>query len=348
MPRISIIIPTLNRAVLLPQTLDSLQRQTFPDWEAIVVDDGSTDGTEMLMQQRVAADARIRYAPRSLERSGASVCRNLGTRLAHSDYLIFLDSDDYLAPTCLANRYACMEAHPELDFGVFQTLLFRDRPGDLRKIWNVPTARNDLDRFFSGDFPWTTTGPMWRRQALESIGGWDETLPSWQDLDLHVRALIQQFNYRWFGYPDNFWRVPHPGSIGCDQFSREHMRSHEDWLIRLRHQLMAKNLFTRERQWVIGGMYFWLMDHWAMKQCPLEAEALWKTGLELQLMSPSVYQQGRWIIWVSCFLHLPWIVRRMIRRLLREYYKLAWPPGLCWDMAPTWRQSLPANVEIPV
>jgi glycosyltransferase involved in cell wall biosynthesis len=75
-PVISVIIPTFNRSKLLQQALDSLQKQTFKDWEALVVDDGSEDDTEEKVLRMGKADTRIRYIKRTITPSGYSVCRN--------------------------------------------------------------------------------------------------------------------------------------------------------------------------------------------------------------------------------------------------------------------------------
>ena len=77
-PLVSVITPTRNRVEAAPETLDSVAAQTLPDWEHLVVDDGSDDGTAELMAARAAADPRVRYIVRQGPCSGANVCRNLG------------------------------------------------------------------------------------------------------------------------------------------------------------------------------------------------------------------------------------------------------------------------------
>ena len=105
LPAISVVIPTLNRSELLQSTLSSLQSQTFGDWEAWVVDDGSTDDTADRVSQMIELDSRIHYIRRPEGKSGAPVCRNLGTEVAQGRYIIYLDSDDYLAATAFEKRF---------------------------------------------------------------------------------------------------------------------------------------------------------------------------------------------------------------------------------------------------
>ena len=109
MPHVSVIIPCFNREGLLPETLDSISAQTFSDWEAIVVDDGSTDGSLSIARDYARRDARFRALCGDGERKGANRCRNKGLAESKGDYLIFLDSDDVLASTCLENRVVAMD-----------------------------------------------------------------------------------------------------------------------------------------------------------------------------------------------------------------------------------------------
>ncbi|PSO91368.1 MAG: hypothetical protein BRC43_01325 [Cyanobacteria bacterium QS_3_48_167] len=65
-----------------------------------------------------------------------------------------------MAPWALLNRFEQMEQRPELDFGIFPCVLFREQPGDLKLLWNDDTGADDIDRFLTLDIPWQTTSPM--------------------------------------------------------------------------------------------------------------------------------------------------------------------------------------------
>jgi glycosyltransferase involved in cell wall biosynthesis len=108
----SVIIPTYNRAALLCTALDSVFAQTFTDYEVIVVDDGSTDGTAAMV---ASYGGRVRYFQQ--QNKGPGAARNLGAQHATGEYLAFLDSDDLWFPwTLLAritismilNNYRCL------------------------------------------------------------------------------------------------------------------------------------------------------------------------------------------------------------------------------------------------
>ena len=94
---VSIIIPCYNQADYLPETLESIIQQTYPDWEAIIVNDGSPDNTEEIALQYTQKDSRFKYYKK--ENGGLSSARNYGIHRANGKYIIPLDSDDLIAPT---------------------------------------------------------------------------------------------------------------------------------------------------------------------------------------------------------------------------------------------------------
>jgi hypothetical protein len=95
----SIIVPIYNREACIHLAIESVIAQTYPSWELLLVDDGSTDQTEEICRRYAAEDTRIRYLRK--ENGGVSSARNLGLAKMSGEYLLFLDSDDALAQTCL-------------------------------------------------------------------------------------------------------------------------------------------------------------------------------------------------------------------------------------------------------
>ena len=189
-PKISVIIPNFNRGDLLEETLESLVRQDYQNWEAIVVDDGSTDSSEQIAGTFSVKDSRITFFKRDRNPSGAPTSRNIGISLAKGDFLIFLDSDDLLAPKALSQRANAIIHEPIFDFWVFPILMFRNSPGDASTLWNIDNGKSDLHRFLILDAPWQTSGPIWKKEAVLTIGGFTEGLACWQDVDFHLKALI--------------------------------------------------------------------------------------------------------------------------------------------------------------
>ena len=328
LPAISVIIPTLNRSGLLQSTLSSLQGQTFSDWEAWVVDDGSTDDTCDRVSQIIELDPRIHYVHRSEEKAGAPVCRNLGTRLSEGKYIIYLDSDDYLAAAALEKRFECMEAHPDLDFGVFPCILFRQQTNDMKVLLNIESDVNDLDRFLAHDEPWQTMCPIWRRDAVIKLGLWNEGLQVFQDTELHFRAVAQGLHYRRFDYPDCFWRMLHNNRVSGSEFLISRLNSHSHLFKSMTETLREQGLLTSERCATLGGLYFSYTDHWSYYGHRAIAQSFWAECYDRRLISATVYRMGAFYATLSNTTRLPFTLRRILRRLLRTLFKLTWHPNL--------------------
>ena len=104
---ISIVIPTYNRAHVLPRAIDSIIAQTYSNWELIIVDDGSHDDTEELVAEYMSKEPRIKFFKRPSNRlRGGNACRNIGAEHSAGEYITYLDSDDYYFPNRLL---ACAE-----------------------------------------------------------------------------------------------------------------------------------------------------------------------------------------------------------------------------------------------
>src|SRR5579863_7279546 len=109
---VSIIIPTFNRAYCIRHTVDSVVAQTHANWEVLIVDDGSTDGTRELIASTYSHDPRIRYLYQP--NAGVSHARNTGIAESHGEFVAFLDSDDVWKPWKLAVQLACLAGQPEI------------------------------------------------------------------------------------------------------------------------------------------------------------------------------------------------------------------------------------------
>jgi glycosyltransferase involved in cell wall biosynthesis len=317
-PLVSIVIPTKDRADLLRQTLDSVRNQSCSAWECHVVDDGSRDETEQLVQNLAAEDHRFHCHRRPPGRGGASACRNHGLGFSSGEYVIFLDSDDLLAPQCVANRAAAMEADRSLDFAVFGIELFRDTPGDLGLGFNAPSDRDDLLRFLSLDSVWQTMGLIWRRKALKRLGPWDEGLLSFQDWELHVRALATGLCYRKFKQRDCFCRVGFGReTISARIYSADHLRSHIQLLDKVRLALRASDHLDGADRHALAGLYVWLAYKLRSSGARNEAAKLWHLCLEHRLINRFAWLEGQ--------AYLAAQPSRVMRTAMRFYLRLRWP-----------------------
>jgi glycosyltransferase involved in cell wall biosynthesis len=184
---ISIIIPTYNRARLLRETVESVFAQTYQDWELLVIDDGSTDGSRTYLE--MLAHPRLR--PVLLAHSGNPArVRNAGLRAARGSYVAFLDSDDLWHPEKLALQIEDMHAHPECGWSHTGLALVDERGQEIPPVGGrrLPAARGwILEALITGRAIAATSAMLVRRQLLQRVGDFDESLPVCEDIDLFFR-----------------------------------------------------------------------------------------------------------------------------------------------------------------
>jgi glycosyltransferase involved in cell wall biosynthesis len=212
-PRVSIITPAFNAARFLRDTIESVLRQTFDDWELLVVDDGSTDETVPIIESFVARDARIRQLRQA--NAGPAAARNHGMRAARGAFFAFLDSDDRWLPEFLEHQLEVFARHPDTALvtanayylGGPHNGLPRRRPME----GNPVLALEEIILNDSAVFIMT----VFRREVFEEIGGLDETQWTSEDYDFWLRAAIAGFVFRVSTKPLALYRR-HEGSLSTD------------------------------------------------------------------------------------------------------------------------------------
>ncbi|MBP92713.1 MAG: hypothetical protein CMC55_01200 [Flavobacteriaceae bacterium] len=189
-PLVSIIIPTYNRAHLLGETLDSVLAQTYPNWECLVVDDGSTDGTAELLNHYIAKDSRFHYHKRpDSHLAGGNGARNYGFELSSGDYIQWFDSDDLMLPTKLELKLDAILEH-DVDFVVCENAeIFSRHPYKVKKRWLIQTEGNVLLNHLKGRVAFTTAGPLFRKSFLKDKPLFDERVLISQEWEFFSRLL---------------------------------------------------------------------------------------------------------------------------------------------------------------
>ncbi len=193
-PRISAVITTYNRADLVRRAIDSALAQDAADFEVIVVDDGSTDGTREAL---AGYGDGIRYV--WTENSGAGASRNTGLGLARGEYVAFLDSDDEWRPQALSSMAAALDRFGEEYGACFADCIAMGDPSRTRSFFEEtgfgpgPGASRIEDAIacvMRPKMPMLIIAMMFRRSLLERIGGLDPGLRVAQDTDLFFRAAL--------------------------------------------------------------------------------------------------------------------------------------------------------------
>jgi len=205
---ISVIIPVFNRVNVLEETLNSILSQTYSNWECILIDDGSTDESLLLVEKYVHLDNRFRVFERPKTRTkGPSTCRNIGLEKVKGNYVFFLDSDDLLASFCLEDRYNAFSVYPEADFLVFDMGIFEKDIPVIKKTKLI--KRNDeewISNFIQLKGSWQTTAPIYKTDFVKKIGGFCEQILIFEDFEIALRALQNSTNYYVFTNIDYFYR----------------------------------------------------------------------------------------------------------------------------------------------
>lgn len=196
-PIISIILPTYNRADLIPRAIQSVLAQTFPHFELVIIDDGSTDETEKVVSQ--FSDSRIRYFWQ--ENQERSIARNHGLALSQGKLISFLDSDDEFLPGKLEAQVNILNNSPAVGITIGGRILVDSSGNTISSIH--PWGSYSEDTLSSSLKPWLLSGPacigseLVRREWLEKIGGFDTDLKMIEDVDLWFRLMKNGCKMKW-------------------------------------------------------------------------------------------------------------------------------------------------------
>lgn len=203
MAKVSVIIPTRNRAHFLKQAIDSVLAQTFTDYEIIVVDDGSTDATKEALKEY---GGKIRYF---FKVSGcAAVTRNFALSQSRGEYIAFLDDDDIWLPNKLEVQMNILESNPDLGFLSHQASFTDETAKAITGQWQKKASTSES---FAGLYEESfihTSSIVIRKQLLEQAGGFDESLLTTEDYDLWLR-LSKICKFKYFYTPLTLYRM-HP------------------------------------------------------------------------------------------------------------------------------------------
>jgi len=184
MPIISIIIPVYNRAKVILNTLDSIAAQTFKDWECLLVDDFSTDDSWEILTEYAEKDERFHVLKNECYK-GACGARNTGIKHAKGDFFQFFDSDDEMYPDLLLDLYN--QLSEDVDVVTCWTNVVDVNSKEILKTFENITEGNIHSQLMTEKTYVDTNCALIRRTVVESIGGWSEDCPSYQEWDFHLR-----------------------------------------------------------------------------------------------------------------------------------------------------------------
>jgi glycosyltransferase involved in cell wall biosynthesis len=190
MPFFSVIIPLFNKETFVEATLKSVLKQSFSDFEILIVNDGSTDNSEKLIA--TFDDPRIRYFTK--ENGGASSARNYGIEKAQSNYISFIDADDYWYPTFLEEMFARLNSFP--DIKVFSAAIEVETSKSIFPAHYAIAKTGDYEivNYFTASTKETiicTSCAVFEKTVFEDIGTFDTQIKSGQDTDMWIRIGLE-------------------------------------------------------------------------------------------------------------------------------------------------------------
>ena len=188
-PRVSVIVPVYNRAAAVRAAAASVLGQTYRDFELILVDDGSTDGSGAVADELAAAHPSLARAVHQ-PNAGAAAARNRGIALSRGEYICFLDSDDEWLPEKLAVQVESMDRHPEVALSYVWALIVDSQGSTLGQMASK-AGRNTYRKLFYLNPIAPTSGTMVRAGVLREVGVFDTDLRTREDLDLWLRIAAR-------------------------------------------------------------------------------------------------------------------------------------------------------------
>lgn len=268
-PRVSIILPAYNRETLVARAIDSVLAQTFTDFELILVDDASKDGTRAVLET-YRDHPKVRLILSDVNRGGSGA-RNLGIEAARGDLIAFQDSDDVWLPGKLAAQVAALDTHPKAGLCYCGSLFFEGT-----RSYYIPEPvfdrlGGDLSREMLRRNTTSTQTLVVRKSVLDQTGLFDASLKRFQDWDLMIR--IAQITELVFLPEPMVVIFATPGNISSfvvnDAISRAHILEKYADLFAAAPEYGSRNHYVTARVWQKLGEQAKARPHlkkaWALK-----------------------------------------------------------------------------------
>ncbi|MGK7876190.1 MAG: glycosyltransferase family 2 protein [Xenococcaceae cyanobacterium] len=262
-PKVSVIIPTYNRSHFIKDAVDSVLAQTYQDFELIVVDDGSTDGT-----QEVLADYRERLKYIYQENQGRSVARNLGAKNAKGKYIAFLDSDDMWTPMKLERQLQVLETNPKIALvhcftsGIDNKGRHCQELTECHKIHYQRTSQRGYSfEAIALECIIFTSCIAVKRDIFLDLGGFDSSFDYLEDWDFYLRLA---FNHKIAVVPEalSLYRY-HASQSGNQALTQARIQVAKKQLKLLKSKVNQSRFQLAQRNFAIqlGESYFILGNH---------------------------------------------------------------------------------------
>jgi glycosyltransferase involved in cell wall biosynthesis len=204
-PTVSVIMPAFNVEPYVGDAIRSALTQTYTDFELIVVDDGSKDGTADVVRSLAREDKRVKLVQQA--NRGLAGARNSALRASRGEFFALLDSDDLWEPEFLAEQMAILQAHPEVDIVTGNGwCLGGAKHGQLARPYPDPRPAPELASIIGDEWSVFIMSVV-RRHVYTTIGPFDEEMRSNEDYDFWLRAAVAGFTFARNDRPLGHYRI---------------------------------------------------------------------------------------------------------------------------------------------
>jgi len=210
LPKVSIIIPCYNYGHLINQTLICLQNQSYTDWEAIIVDDGSTDNTKEVVHKFAEADKRFLYIHQ--KNNGVSSARNNGLKQVSGELIQFLDADDMISKDKIYLQVKYLQDHPEVALVNVNTRYFQTNRPD---VWYTDLSLSNTSEReevkgrgpeavieLVEHNPIVIQGPLFKITILNQVPSFIESMKYLEDWDYWIRIALSNYRFDHLDHPE--------------------------------------------------------------------------------------------------------------------------------------------------
>jgi glycosyltransferase involved in cell wall biosynthesis len=202
--RFSIVVPAYQAASTLAETIDSIVRQSFVDWECVIVDDGSMDDTSEIASRYANGDPRFRVIRQ--DNQGTAAAYNTGVASATNEFVVICSADDVLLPEHLSTVAQFIQNEPDNDIWTSNGYLWRGRS---RELIYGPGWKDGVNSFELADLIrlcFYGVGAVYRKELFASVGGYRVGVFG-EDYDFWLRAMALGARHRYLPKPLSLWRV---------------------------------------------------------------------------------------------------------------------------------------------
>ena len=216
--KISIIIPNYNKGNFIGSAIESIQKNSYQNWELVIIDDGSTDQSIEILERFSEEDTRIKLFKQANQ--GGAQARNIGLKKITGKYFMFVDADDFISPFCLENRLKMAKEYPDFISWIFPMQPFREgHPEEKLATWRPPSDHL-LEKLISHELSWSTVSPLWLTSAIQGNFEFNPNYHRLQDVQFHTEIVLSGARLKTFpdAIADCYYRLIADTKTSKDMF----------------------------------------------------------------------------------------------------------------------------------